>query len=174
MNCFFFTIAATSIMLSVSCNSLCMENNGLIGTIDQLMLANSLLKQRSTLQRGYKAIKKDINKHEFKLKEWTSGTYICIDNPYCITHNCSKDDNSALSDQVFERINKIKTQEITVKVNNPLNQHPNAIDEYSYWVPTNDSNTIIITSLFYNKKILIKDLNNVFTILDKVSQNEDT
>jgi len=173
MNCLFFTIAA-SIALSVSCNSLCMENNGLIGNIDKLMLANSLLKQKSTLQQGYKAIRKDINNHEFKLKEWASGTYTFIDNPYCITHDCSKDDNSALSDQVFDKINKVTTQEITIKINNPLNLHPNAIDEYSHWMPTKNSDTITITSLFYNKKTLIKDLKNVFIVLDKISQEEDT
>jgi len=172
MNCFFFTIAA-SIMLSISCNSLCMKNNGLIGTIDKLMLANSLLKQKSTLQQGYKAIKKNICNHEFKLKEWASGEYIFIHNPYCITHNCSKDDNSALSDQVFERINKITTQEIAIKINNPFNQHPNAIDEYSYWVPTSNSNTITVTSLFYDKKILKKTLKNIFIALDEISDDED-
>jgi hypothetical protein len=122
-----------------------MENNKNIGTIDTLMIARSLL------QQGYTAIKNNINNHQFKigkLSESTPSEYVFLDNPYCITHHCQRYENSALSDQVFE------------KIKNPLNSHSNAIDKCTQYT-MQSSNEAIVTATFYDKKSLKETLKRI-------------
>ena len=145
-------------------NITCMENNN-IGTIDTLMIA------RSMLQQGYQAIKHTINNHQFTIEKFTDSTpseYISINNPYYITHHCQRYENSALSDQVFEMINKIAIHNKDLPIKNSLNQSPHAVDECTQYKIKN-SDEVIVTAAFYNKKALMKTLNRVHKYMQQIT-----
>jgi hypothetical protein len=159
-NTFLFFMVLISAIVSMSTNTLCMENNSTIGTIDTLMLA------RSVFQQGHKNIKRDIDTHQFNVQRWTDTTpsrCVLAINPYCITHYCLKYENSALSDQVFYRIAQINTQQMPLKIKNKHNQYNNALDECTRYVPIKNSDEVEVTAAFYDKKDLIKTLNALRT-----------
>ena len=142
-------------VISISIASLCMENNDHIGCIDTLMLFRSILNQ------GYKTIQQDIKDHPFNVSQWSNITphrYITRLNPYCITHRCKENDDSALSDQVFDRIYKKVSAQITIEIKNPFNSHSNAIDHCTIWEPITNSTDVYAIATFYHKAALVKTL----------------
>jgi len=124
-----------------------MENNKKIGSMDTLMIAHALVKN------GYKPIRADIRNHRFKISRSTDTApshIITMPNPYRIRCYCSRDDNSVLSKRIFNKID--------LEIKNQHNEH-NTSDEYMQWKQIKNSNSIIITTFFYDKKELIKVLN---------------
>ena len=156
-----FFIALISAAVLVSSTSICMEKNDRIGTIDTLMLARSLF------QQGYKNIQRDISTHQFTVSKWAETKYVVSRNPYCITHTCSRHGNSALSDQVFYRLNQMTPQKMTLPIKNEHNQYPNAIDECTRYMSIDGSDDVKVIAAFYDKKDLIKTLNELRTYENK-------
>ena len=162
-NTFLLFVILISAAVSVNSTSICMEKNSTIGTIDTLMIARSLF------QQGYKNIHRDISTHQFTVSKWaeTKPTPLLVRNPYCITHTCSRHENSALSDQVFQRLNKMTAHKMTLTIKNEHNQYNNAIDECTRYMPINDSDDVKVIAAFYDKKDLIKTLNALRTYENK-------
>lgn len=151
-------IILTSTAVLISTTGICMENKstiGTIGTIDTLMLA------RSVFQQGYTNIEDTINKHQFIATRQINNRNIRATNPYYIKYYCSRNENSALADQVFDRIDKINTQQMTLTINNKFNQRPNALDECTRWRKTKNSDEVKVTAAFYDKKYLLATLNKL-------------
>ena len=59
-----------------------------------------------------------------------------------------------LSSDVFYRISQ-KEMGKCIKISNPLNQHPNAIDKHTYWEPILDSEDVMLSTEFHEKKDLL-------------------
>ena len=140
----------TSFLLLISTNVLFMKNsNNNIGTIDTLMIA------RAVLEREYTTIKREIGHHQFIVEREINNRNVRAINPYRITHYCSRDDDSALGDQVFDRIDKINAQQMTLEIKNTFNQKPNALDECTRWKKTENSDKVLVIAAFCDKKSLI-------------------
>jgi hypothetical protein len=135
-----------------------MENNKNIDTIDTLMIAQALS------QNGYKIVRAGIRNHRFIIPKSTSSKpsrYIMVPNPYSITYRCSRDDNSILSKQIFNKIDTINSQKIIFEIKNQHNEYSKNIDKCTQWEPIKNSNNIEVTTTFHNKKELVTTLNTL-------------
>jgi hypothetical protein len=103
-----------------------------------------LILARLVLENGYEQVRQDINRRQI------------VKNPYCISHRCFNNDFSALSDQVFEKIF--------------LGTNNQDLDICTKYKRIKNSEDVIVTANFYDKKTLLAALefiNKVLQTIDK-------
>ena len=153
-------LSSLLVALSItSSSSQCMEApNNNIGPIDRLML------ERAIQERGYNNLAQEIENHAF-----TSETYLKRFPPipvlhhhsFLIVHQCTRNDGSKLSRQVFTKIVEITHLDAKFTSKNPLNQASNSLDECTTWAKTQNSDVVHVTTDFYDKAALVALLNQL-------------
>lgn len=120
-----------------------MKTNNKIGPIDTLII------QRSMEQIGYRALKRQIEHHEFEFRMFggkNGNILLTEESPFYIEFLCHKKSKSQLSHNVFSLIKQTPKQKI---------------DECTTWAPTEHPAVVQVTAAFYNKKALVTALNTL-------------